>query len=364
MTARREVDGSITSADSIVFTDCHGLTATPGHAPAPSAAGRRRDVVVNGRRVKTVDVHAHCAVPEAMALLGQKVEHAGAAHVAGGRAAARDGRAGHRRRGAQHQRLLVQGRARRGAEADRAAEREARRVLRGAPRALRRPSPRWRCSIPTSRPSSSRRPSRSSACAAPPSGGSVNGEELADPKFHPFWAKVEELGVLVFIHPQGTPELRASSEPAQGQRRAGQRDRQSARDDDRALAPHLRGHARSVPRTEDLRGARRRLPALVRGTLGRRLRDLPRPRHDRDAARRSRPSISGSSTTTRSSSRPRRCAIWWPRRGSGQIVMGTDYPFPWTKTSVDHILGTPGLTDDERIAMLGGTAARLLGIKG
>ena len=29
MTARREVDGSLTSADSIVFTDCHGLTATP-----------------------------------------------------------------------------------------------------------------------------------------------------------------------------------------------------------------------------------------------------------------------------------------------------------------------------------------------
>jgi aminocarboxymuconate-semialdehyde decarboxylase len=49
--------------------------------------------------------------------------------------------------------------------------------------------------------------------------------------------------------------------------------------------------------------------------------------------------------------------------GSGQIVMGTDYPFPWTRTSIDHILGTPGLTDDERVAMLGATAAKLLGIK-
>jgi len=37
--------------------------------------------------------------------------------------------------------------------------------------------------------------------------GSVNGEELAAPKFHPFWAKAEELGALVFIHPQGTAEL-------------------------------------------------------------------------------------------------------------------------------------------------------------
>src|SRR6202043_1214010 len=41
-------------------------------------------------------------------------------------------------------------------------------------------------------------------------GGSVNGTELSDPKLHPFWAKAEELGVVIFIHPQGTPELEAS----------------------------------------------------------------------------------------------------------------------------------------------------------
>jgi aminocarboxymuconate-semialdehyde decarboxylase len=43
--------------------------------------------------------------------------------------------------------------------------------------------------------------------------------------------------------------------------------------------------------------------------------------------------------------------------------MGTDYPFPWTKTAVDHILTTPGLSDAERVAMLGATAAKLLAIK-
>ena len=31
----------------------------------------------------------------------------------------------------------------------------------------------------------------------------VNGEELADPRFHPFFAAAEELGVVVFIHPSG-----------------------------------------------------------------------------------------------------------------------------------------------------------------
>ena len=49
--------------------------------------------------------------------------------------------------------------------------------------------------------------------------------------------------------------------------------------------------------------------------------------------------------------------------GTGQIVMGTDYPFPWQDKSVDHILNTPTLSDAQRVAMLGGTAAKLLGIK-
>jgi aminocarboxymuconate-semialdehyde decarboxylase len=37
-------------------------------------------------------------------------------------------------------------------------------------------------------------------------GGSVNGEELSAPRFNPFWAKAEELGILVFLHPDGFPE--------------------------------------------------------------------------------------------------------------------------------------------------------------
>src|SRR4029077_15976530 len=38
-------------------------------------------------------------------------------------------------------------------------------------------------------------------------GGSVNGDDLSAEKFHPIWAKAEELQTLIFIHPQaaGTP---------------------------------------------------------------------------------------------------------------------------------------------------------------
>src|SRR3981189_429751 len=38
-------------------------------------------------------------------------------------------------------------------------------------------------------------------------GGNVDGVELADPKFHPVWAKAEELGCLIFIHPVRMPEF-------------------------------------------------------------------------------------------------------------------------------------------------------------
>jgi aminocarboxymuconate-semialdehyde decarboxylase len=48
--------------------------------------------------------------------------------------------------------------------------------------------------------------------------------------------------------------------------------------------------------------------------------------------------------------------------GADRILMGTDYPYPWTTDPVDQILKTPGLSDAEREAILGGTARKLLGV--
>jgi aminocarboxymuconate-semialdehyde decarboxylase len=38
-------------------------------------------------------------------------------------------------------------------------------------------------------------------------GGHVNGEPLTAPKYDPFWAKVQELGVLVFMHPNNAENV-------------------------------------------------------------------------------------------------------------------------------------------------------------
>jgi len=50
--------------------------------------------------------------------------------------------------------------------------------------------------------------------------------------------------------------------------------------------------------------------------------------------------------------------------GASQLLVGTDFPYPWTKTAVDLILQTPGLTDADKEAILGGTAMKRLGIRG
>src|SRR6266853_5816627 len=56
----------------LAFVGCSLGNAAPAAVP-----GRRREVVVNGRRVKTVDVHAHTIVPEAAAVINHPLEAPG-----------------------------------------------------------------------------------------------------------------------------------------------------------------------------------------------------------------------------------------------------------------------------------------------
>src|SRR5206468_10826387 len=355
---RREFLGDTTSGAvaGIAFVEC-GLAGGSGSAQAQT---RRREVVVNGRRVKTVDVHAHCAVPEAMALMGRKVEPQTLLMT----------RPADRIQAMDEQGIDVEALSINPYwyKADRDVARELIRV---------------------------QNEKLAEACAANPErfvafasvalqhpelaaeqledgvkkyglrgagiGGSVNGEDLSDPKFHPFWAKAEQLGVLIFIHPQG--EGAASD-----------------------LKPRLKGSGGLENAIGNPLETTIALSHLIfEGTLDR----FPGLKICAAHGGGYLPSYAARSDAI-CVTFPDRCTkplkkkpteylkqlyfdslVFTPEAlrhlvaetGPGQIVMGTDYPFPWTKTSVDHILGTPALSDDERVAMLGGTAAKLLGIK-
>jgi aminocarboxymuconate-semialdehyde decarboxylase len=190
-------------------------------------------------------------------------------------------------------------------------------------------------------------------------GGSVEGRELADPKFHPVWAKAEELGCLIFIHPVGTPEL----EPRLG--------------GNGGLTNTIGNPLETTLALSHLiyEGTLDRFPGLkICAAHGGGY--LPSYADRSDAVCVTFPDRCASVPLKKKPSEYLRqmfydSIVFSPEAlrhlatqvGSSQIVMGTDYPFPWTDTSVDHILKTPGLSDTERAAMLGDTAARLLGIK-
>jgi aminocarboxymuconate-semialdehyde decarboxylase len=344
----------------IAFVAC-GLQGGVGGA---SAQPRRREVVVNGKRVKTVDIHAHCAVPDAMALMGLKIT--GQSNLPN---------------------VLVM--------ATNVADRLRAMDEQGIDVEALSINPYW---YKADRDVATKlitiqNEKLAEACAANPDrfvafasvalqfpdlaaeqleqgvkkynlrgaaiGGSVNGEELADPKYHPFWAKAEQLGVLIFIHPQGTAEMNATT-----------------RFKGNGLLDNVIGNPLETTIA---------LSHLIfEGTLDK----FPGLKICAAHAGGFLPSYAGRSDQG-CLTFPERCTgqlkkkpteylrqlyydniIFTPEgmrhliaeTGPGQVVMGTDFPYPWTKTSVDLVLSTPGLSDADRVAILGGTAAKLLGI--
>jgi aminocarboxymuconate-semialdehyde decarboxylase len=316
--------------------------------------------VVNGRRVKTVDVHAHCAVPEAMALMGIKLnpqtllmsqtqDRIRAMDEQGIDVEALSINAYWYKADRDVARQLIK------LQNDKLAEicaAQPERFVAFATVALQHPDLAAEQLVYAVKKLGLRGASL---------GGSVDGRELSDPAFHPFWAKVEELGVLVFIHPQ------ASGAPAD-------------------LGARLKGNGLLENVIGNPLETTIALSHLIfEGTLDR----FPGLKICSAHGGGYLPSYAGRSDAG-CVTFPERCTkplkkkpteylkqlyfdslVFTPEAlrhlvaetGSSQIVMGTDYPFPWTKTSVDHILATPGLSDAERAAILGETAAKLLGIK-
>ena len=192
-------------------------------------------------------------------------------------------------------------------------------------------------------------------------GGSVNGEELSSPKFHPFWAKAEELGTLIFIHPQGFPD---GAKRFQGNGTLGNvignplettvalshlifdgtLDRFPGV---KICAAHGGGFLASyIGRSDHCVNFNGDFPAACKAVKKMPSEYLKQLYFD---------SIVFTAEGLRH---------LVAEAGASQIVLGTDWPYGMgDPTAVDHILRTPGLNDSQRRAMLGETVAKLLRIE-
>ena len=204
MTNRREMLCHTAGAlMAVALTEC-GL-ASPALA---QEAQRRREVVVNGKHVRTVDVHAHCHIPEANALMGLKVQLPSLV-ISPERTKVMD------QQGIDIEALSVNPIFWYKAEPDLAGQVVKLQNEKLAEICAAQPD-RFvgLASVALQHPDLAAEQLEHAVKQLGLRGalvsGSVNGEELSDPKFHPFWAKAEQLGVLIFIHPQGTAELSAS----------------------------------------------------------------------------------------------------------------------------------------------------------
>ena len=170
--------------------------------------GRRRELSIGGRRVKTVDVHAHTFVPEVWDL----VKNTPLAATANGNLTGNIALGNPQRlidmdaQGIDYQAINVNAW---GYSADRALARDLiklqnekisqycaqhpDRFVGMATLALQHPD----LAAEQLDEAVKKLGMRGAAI-----GGSVEGLELSDRKFDPFWAKAEELGVLLFMHPQ------------------------------------------------------------------------------------------------------------------------------------------------------------------
>jgi aminocarboxymuconate-semialdehyde decarboxylase len=345
----------------LAFVGC-SLSNASG-TPGPGARqGRRREVVVNGKRVKTVDIHAHTIVPEAAAVINHPLEAPGLlwSNVAD-RIQEMDAE------GIDVEALSINPfwyRAERDAAAEliriqneKLAEFCAAtpdRFVAFATVALQHPQlavEQLEHAIKTL------------GLRGLSVGGSVAGQELADPKFHPVWAKAEELGILIFMHPLGTREL----EP-------------SGRLGGSGLLTNTIGNPLETTIALShliFEGTLDRFPGLkICAAHGGGF--LPSYANRSDAVLTTFPHRVGLVPQKKPTEYLRGGQLYFDsimftgegmrhliaEAGIDHVVLGTDYPFPWNTAPVDHVMAIPGLSDEDRIKILGETAAKLLGIEG
>jgi predicted TIM-barrel fold metal-dependent hydrolase len=359
MTSRR---GFLTAAAGIMFCGC-GL---PGAAHAQTAPARKLPVMVSGKRIKTVDVHSHCIFHEAAALMGDKAPGLTPAV-----------------RNSQQAYIVIEERIK--AMDAMAIDMEVLSInpfwysldhdLAAKIVSIQNEKMAELCASKSDRfagfasltlqdPALAVRElemaMKKQGLRGAAIGDSVAGAEFSDPKFDPVWSKAEELGAVLFIHPQGVPELNA----------------------------RLKGNGWLGNTIGNPLGTTIALQHLIfEGTLDKHpgLKIIAAhgggylpsyaPRDDHACF----VSPAGCDPNIKLKKQPTEylnqlffdALVFTPEAlrhlvaqvGASQVMLGSDHPYIWEQHPVDHVFATTTLTDAQKAAILGGNAARLFGFK-
>ncbi len=335
--------------------------AQQGGAAAP---GARREVSIAGKRVKVVDVHAHCTIPEVADIVKDTPLAASAGPRARGpnvmgpdRIAAID------KLGVDVQVLSINGFWFYGADRDMAGK-----IVRLHDEKLQE----W-CNA-----HSDRYVSLSSVALQFPDlaadqleyavkklgargaaiGGHVNGEDISMPKYDPFWAKAQELGVVVFMHPQGAENV-VTKDAWKGRGDLGNIIGNPLETTVFLTRMMVNG---AFDRFPNLKICAAHSGGYLPSYLGR-TEIACEVRPNADCANKKKPSEYLKSqvlvdTIIISEEGLRHLAA---EVGTGQVVFGTDMPFNW-HSNVDLVVNAPFLSNAEKEAILGGTLVQLLRI--
>ncbi len=367
MPNRRDFLKSAAAASAgVVFTGCSLCDALAARMPAQAGGAARKPVMVGKRRVKTIDVHCHISVPETAELLkGTKLEGHGRAP------------GGYNDAGLSPDRVAAMDKMDIDVQAvsinsfwysaDRDLASRLVDLQNGRLAALVAAQPdrfvafaAVALQFPELAAKQLEDAMKKHHLCGVAIGPTCEGKELSDPEFDPFWAKAEELQALVFVHPQ-------DSQNATGIR-------------DRVKGSGGLGNVIGNPLETTIflshmifEGALDKFPNLkiCAAHAGGFLATYP-DRMDHGC-----------------SVFPQQCKVTIKKRpseylkqiyydsiifteeglrhlvaevGASQIMLGTDYPFPWSVTPVEQVMALQSLSDADRIAILGGTASKLLRI--
>jgi predicted TIM-barrel fold metal-dependent hydrolase len=188
-------------------------------------------------------------------------------------------------------------------------------------------------------------------------GGHVAGINFSDRRFDPVWRKAQELDVILFIHPSGIPELNRRlagsgylsnliGNPLETSIALAHLIFDGTLDrfpNLKFLAAHGGGYLASYPDRSD--HICTLSPTSCNQTI----------QLQKEPSEYLRQIYYDSLVFT-----PEALRHLVANVGSSQIFLGTDCPYPWQPHPVDHVFDTETLSDQQRAAILGGNAKRVL----